>query len=72
MGVIKMKIAFLLLNLVIYILVEPKYRNPVLLIFSLIFYAWGGVRYLILLVGGHKQGDEIPVEVVSGDFLYKP
>ena len=42
---------FLVLQLVIYIWVEPKYKNHVLLIFSLVFYAWGGVRYLILLVG---------------------
>lgn len=42
---------FLSLNLLIYFLVDEKHRNPVLLIFSLIFYSWGGPRYLILLVG---------------------
>ncbi|OUN30920.1 hypothetical protein B5G00_05695 [Blautia sp. An46] len=42
---------FLVLNLVIYFLVDKKYKNQVLLIFSLIFYAWGGPRFLILLVG---------------------
>ena len=39
------------MNLVIYFLVDKKYKNQVLLIFSLIFYAWGGPRFLILLVG---------------------
>lgn len=42
---------FLVLNLVVYFLVDKKYKNQVLLIFSLIFYAWGGPRFLILLVG---------------------
>lgn len=42
---------FLVLNLTIYLLVDDKYKNKVLLIFSLIFYAWGGPKYLILLVG---------------------
>nr|WP_307998339.1 hypothetical protein [uncultured Merdimonas sp.] len=41
---------FLVLNLTIYLLVDDKYKNKVLLIFSLIFYAWGGPKYLILLV----------------------
>ena len=42
---------FLVLNLVIYFFAPKKYKNQVLLIFSLIFYAWGGPRFLILLVG---------------------
>ena len=42
---------FLTLNLLTYFFVEKKYRNIVLLVFSLIFYSWGGPRYLILLVG---------------------
>ena len=42
---------FLVLNLVVYFLVDKKYKNQVLLIFSLIFYAWGGPRFLILLIG---------------------
>lgn len=42
---------FLVLNLTVYLLVADKYKNKVLLIFSLIFYAWGGPRYLLLLVG---------------------
>ena len=42
---------FLVLNLVVYFLVDKKYKNQVLLIFSFIFYAWGGPRFLILLVG---------------------
>lgn len=43
--------AFLALNLLVYWLVPNKYRNGVLLGFSLVFYAWGGPRYLLLLLG---------------------
>lgn len=39
------------LNLFVYNLVPKKYRNTVLLGFSLVFYAWGGPRYLLLLLG---------------------
>lgn len=42
---------FLVLNLAVYLFVGKKYRNKVLLTFSLIFYAWGGPAYLLLLVG---------------------
>ena len=42
---------FLALNLLAYSLVDPRWRNHVLLGFSLVFYAWGGPRYLLLLVG---------------------
>ncbi len=42
---------FLVLNLTIYLLVDDRYKNKVLLVFSLIFYAWGGPKYLLLLVG---------------------
>ena len=42
---------FLALNLMVYFFVSEKKRNYVLLIFSLIFYAWGGPKFLILLVG---------------------
>ena len=31
---------FLVLNLTIYLFVKDKYKNIVLLVFSLIFYAW--------------------------------
>ena len=41
---------FLTLNLFVYFFIRPTYRNYVLLVFSLIFYAWGGPRYLILLL----------------------
>lgn len=41
---------FLTLNLFAYFFVNPKYRNHVLLVFSLVFYSWGGPRYLILLL----------------------
>ncbi|MGI6106687.1 MAG: MBOAT family O-acyltransferase [Lachnospiraceae bacterium] len=44
--------AFLCPNLLIYFCVrDTRKRNVVLLIFSLIFYSWGGVRYLFLLLG---------------------
>ncbi|MBR6322351.1 MAG: MBOAT family protein, partial [Lachnospiraceae bacterium] len=43
--------AFLAPQLLIYFLVKDhKARNIVLLVFSLIFYAWGGPMYLLLLV----------------------
>lgn len=38
------------LLLFLYFLAEPKYRNYILLIFSLIFYGWGGVNYLLLML----------------------
>lgn len=43
--------AFLALNLFVYARVSARYRNPVLLGFSLVFYAWGGPKFLFLLVG---------------------
>lgn len=42
---------FLAANLAVYFLVPEQYRNPVLLGFSLVFYAWGGAGYVLLLVG---------------------
>ena len=42
---------FLVLNLAVYLAVDNKYKNIILLVFSLFFYTWGGPRYLILLVG---------------------
>ncbi len=42
---------FLALNLLFCWLAGPKYRNMVQLLFSLVFYSWGGPRYLLLLVG---------------------
>ena len=43
--------AFLTPCLIVYTIVPPRYKNWVLLAFSLVFYAWGGAQYLILLVG---------------------
>lgn len=43
--------AFLALNLIVYRRVKPAYRNHVLLGFSLVFYAWGGPKFLVLLIG---------------------
>ena len=43
--------AFLAPQLLIYFLVKDhKARNIVLLVFSLVFYAWGGPVYLLLLL----------------------
>ena len=42
---------FFTANLIVYFAVSPQKRNKVLLIFSLVFYAWGGPRYLLLLAG---------------------
>ena len=42
---------FLALHLLIYAVVPQRAKNPVLLASSLIFYAWGGPRYLVLLMG---------------------
>lgn len=42
---------FFSLNLIVYFLSPQRYRNIVLLVFSLIFYSWGGPKYLILLMG---------------------
>ncbi|RFZ75985.1 MBOAT family protein [Lacrimispora amygdalina] len=35
--------------LVVYFLIDPKYRNFWLFVSSLIFYSWGGVQYTILM-----------------------
>lgn len=44
--------AFLALNLVCYCMARTiKQKNIVLLIFSIVFYAWGGLYYTVLLVG---------------------
>lgn len=42
---------FLVLNLTVYLVVDNKYKNYILLGFSLFFYMWGGPRYLFLLLG---------------------
>jgi alginate O-acetyltransferase complex protein AlgI len=42
---------FLTTNLIVYYALGPKSQNKVMLVFSLIFYAWGGPRYLLLLAG---------------------
>ncbi len=41
---------FLPCVLLVYFLAPNKLKNAVLLIFSLFFYAWGGVRYALLMV----------------------
>ena len=42
---------FLAIHLFVYHIVDEKYHNLVLLVSSLIFYSWGGPRYLVLLMG---------------------
>ena len=41
---------FLPLLVAIYYILPRKFRNYILLLFSLIFYAWGGVSYTIILI----------------------
>lgn len=50
---------FLPLLLGLYFLAAPKYRNYVLLVFSLVFYGWGGPAYLLLML-----------VVVSMDYIF--
>lgn len=42
---------FLAIHLAVYALAAPRFHNAVLLVSSLIFYAWGGPQFLLLLVG---------------------
>ena len=42
--------AFLPLVLLVYYLVPRRFRNPVLLLFSLLFYGWGEPVYILLMV----------------------
>lgn len=42
---------FLAVHLLVYALVPERAKNPVLLASSLIFYSWGGPRFLVLLMG---------------------
>ena len=41
---------FLPAIILLYFLVPKKFKNAVLLAFSLLFYAWGGVTYALLMV----------------------
>ena len=41
---------FLPILLIIYFLINPKYRNFVLLFFSLLFYSWGEPKYILLML----------------------
>lgn len=42
--------AFFSVHLIVYFFAPKKYKNIILLISSLIFYAWSGPKYLVLLV----------------------
>ena len=42
--------AFFALQMMVYLLVDDEKKNKVLLGFSLVFYAWGGPRYIFLLL----------------------
>lgn len=42
---------FLPIHLLAYAVSPKRHRNKVLLVSSLVFYAWGGPRYLVLLMG---------------------
>ena len=41
---------FLPVTLLLYYLIEIKFRNTLLLIASLIFFAWGGISYTLILI----------------------
>ena len=41
---------FLPAIILLYYLVPFKFKNTVLLIFSLFFYAWGGVKYALFMI----------------------
>lgn len=41
---------FLPLLLLVYFIAPSKFRNQILLFFSLIFYSWGGVSYTVILI----------------------
>ena len=41
---------FLPLVLCLYFLVKDKYKNTILLIFSLLFYSWGEPKYILLMI----------------------
>lgn len=41
---------FLPILLGIYFISKQKYRNAILLVFSLIFYSWGEPKYIILML----------------------
>ena len=43
-------LVFFPLHMLVYLLVPEKLKNPVLLASSLVFYAWGGPRFVILIV----------------------
>ena len=40
---------FFPISMIVYMLTPKKLKNPVLLVLSLIFYSWGGFKYLILI-----------------------
>lgn len=42
--------AFFPICLIVYFFGNPKFRNIVLLLFSIFFYAWGGVQYAVLIL----------------------
>ena len=41
---------FLPITLLVYFLVPKRMKNPVLLLTSLIFYAWGEPRYVLIMI----------------------
>lgn len=41
---------FLPILLCIYFIAKDKYKNIILLIFSIIFYSWGEPRYVLLMI----------------------
>ena len=62
---------FLIVYLAIYFLVPDRFRNPVLLVASLVFYAWSGPQFLILLVGESLISWFCAIRIASKDAVRK-
>ncbi len=56
---------FLPLGLLFYYLIQPKYKNSVLLLFSLLFYVWGGFEMLSIVLSS------IIINYLTGLFIQK-
>lgn len=57
--------AFLPIFFILYFIVPKKIKNFIILIFSLIFYAWGEIKYIPLLIFSSV------VDYLNGLFIYK-
>ncbi len=62
---------FLPLFLVVYHLVQHKYKNIVLFIFSLVFYAWGAPKFVFLLLASLSANFYIVRQMSKDTFRYR-